>query len=362
MSDYYKGICYEPFPKPYDPSTANNTCIFYGSDIAYDPIAPLWGKSYTSSTGSSCDKCRNDLQTLKDMGVNLIRLYDWDARNNHWNFMNKCSELGIKILAPVSNWWLTDGWKLPNKLDLVKGLIKSFLNLPLSFGTDYHPAIAGIIIGNEPGLNGISTQRCIEFTNLYATAEAQYGGGVKLTRIPLGHPVDFSLYGGKYPCWGFWQPLIDSKSQWFVDRLFLAPQTYNGADYLFKNAEGSGKGYVELTYQQFKKPILFTEIGQDRTKDGYLETVKGQLTGCRTYSQKNPGQLLGTCYFEFADKVWMQGTSEGSFGACSHTDTILCTVTYGGKDFTHWEVDCTGDTLSPDALTQNPVYDVLVKS
>jgi hypothetical protein len=291
------------------------------------------------------------------MGVNLIRLYDWDARNKHWNFMDRCLDLGIKILAPVSNWWLTDGWKLDNINDLIAGLINSFLK---KGGTDYHPAIAGIIIGNEPGLNGISTQRCIEFTEKYAKIEGQLGSG-KITCIPLGHPVDFSFYGGQYPCWGFWQPLIDSKNQWFVYRLFLAPQTYNDADYLFKNA-GNGKGYVELTYQKFQKPILFTEIGQDRTKPGYLGIVKGQLTGCRTYSQNNPGQLLGTCYFEFADKVWMQGTSEGSFGACSHTDDILCTVTYGPKDFTHWEVDCTGDTLSPDKLTKNPVYEVLVNS
>ncbi len=92
---FYKGICYLPFPAPYNPSMANTTCIFYGSDIAYDPMAPLWGKSYQSSKGSSCGSasgatCRNDLQTLKDMGVNLLRLYSWDPRNHHLNFLDYC--------------------------------------------------------------------------------------------------------------------------------------------------------------------------------------------------------------------------------------------------------------------------------
>ena len=238
---------------------ANTTCIFFGSDIAYDPIAPIWGTSYTSSTGSSCDKCRNDLQTLQDMGVNLIRLYDWDARNKHWNFMDYCFDMGISILAPVSNWWLINFGNYDKSL--IKNLIKSFLNK--KDGTFYHPAIAGIIIGNEPGLNGISTQTVIDFTNQYVKYEGEL---LKSPSVPIGHPVDFSLYGGQYPCWGFWTPLIAGLSS-ISSRLFLAPQTYNHADYLFTDA-GNGAGYVPLTNSQFEPPILFTEIGQDRTQHG----------------------------------------------------------------------------------------------
>lgn len=358
MSNYYKGICYQPFPKPYDPSTANKTCIFFGSDIAYDPMGPIWGKSYKSSTGSICSNCRNDLQMLKEIGVNLIRLYDWDARNHHLKFMDYCAELGIKILVPVSNWWLQDSsWND----DQLKGLIASFLN---SDKKEYHRAVAGVLIGNEPGLNGISVQRCIDVTKTYFRLEKTFNMGAPPEARPIiGHPVDFSLYGGQYPCWGFWEPLLNSLDASIKARIFLAPQTYNDYTYLFENAENSGKGWVPLTYQKFQKWIIFTEIGVDRTKPNYLDTVKGQLTGCRKYSQSFPTQLGGACYFQFADKVWMQGTSEGSFGACSHSDNIRCTVTYGNGDFTHWDNgSCAGQKLSVDELTKNPVYNVIVGS
>src|ERR1700761_6396348 len=38
---FLKGICYAPFPHGYDPSTCNNTEIWFGSDIADKNIAPL---------------------------------------------------------------------------------------------------------------------------------------------------------------------------------------------------------------------------------------------------------------------------------------------------------------------------------
>ena len=32
-TNYFKGMCYAAFPQGYDPSIANKTCIFFGSDI-----------------------------------------------------------------------------------------------------------------------------------------------------------------------------------------------------------------------------------------------------------------------------------------------------------------------------------------
>ncbi len=32
---------------------ANQTCVFFGSDIAYDAMAPLWGINYTNAEGNS---------------------------------------------------------------------------------------------------------------------------------------------------------------------------------------------------------------------------------------------------------------------------------------------------------------------
>ena len=75
-------MCYSAFPSPYDPSSANNTCIFSGSDIANNPLAPLWGSRFESANHMTW-MGRNDLQTMQNMGVTLVRLYDWAPRNRH---------------------------------------------------------------------------------------------------------------------------------------------------------------------------------------------------------------------------------------------------------------------------------------
>ena len=155
------------------------------------------------------------------------------------------------------------------------------------------------------------------------------------------------------------------------DRLFLAPQPQNDAFYLFENAEGSGEGYVQLTYKKFKKPLLFTELGHDRTKPNYQNIVNGQLKHSIAYGHKHPDRLMGICHFMFTDKVWLckEGDppgghcpTEGSFGVFSHTSTVLLTVNYVDTDFTHYDEEagpCINQQLKVDKLTKNCVYDVV---
>jgi hypothetical protein len=363
-STFFMGMCYSAFPRPYDPSTANTTCIFCGSDIAYDPMAPLWGEGYKSSSGMTFPG-RNDLQTMKNMGVTLIRLYDWDPRNFHLNFLNNCNALGIKVLAPVSNFFLKRGQGFEHRETYIPELIRSFSNADKK---DYHSAIAGIIIGNEPHLNGFGVHECSVFTKDWVKKEAQIGFA---SRPLIGHPVDFGKRNNeRFPQWQFWHELLeklrDTKQRDLPDRLFLAPQPQNDATYLFENAEGSGKGYVPATYEKFKRPLLFTELGHNRTLPNYLTVVDGQLKQSIAYGAQHPEQLLGVCHFQFDDKVWLCPTggscpSEGSFGVFSHTNTVLFTVNYVSEDFTHNDgVPCINQQLQPDKLTQNPVYATIV--
>ena len=364
----FNGICYQPFPPVYNPSTANTTCIYFGSDIAYDPMEPIWGDAYTSSTGSSCNltgsnKARNDIQTLADMGVKLLRLYDWEPRNKHLKFLDYCNAHGIKVLAPVSNYFVTPGQGLSDMNTLIPKLIDSFSN---AGKTDYHSAIAGIIIGNEPELNGFTAQNCIDFTTAWATIESSNYSGYR--EVQIGHPVDFGTYGGEYPCFGFWTPLLTAlnavTTKNLNNRLFLAPQTYNDKSYLYDNAESSGKGYVDLAYDKYQKPILFTEIGCNRLQSGYQDVLEGQISGSIAYHSQNPDKLIGMCVFQFADKVWLARTaSEGNFGAFSHAGGTMCTIDYGNDDFTHWDNgSCDNSSMTVDTLSPTPIHDVVVKN
>ena len=381
-ADFYKGMCYSAFPAPYDPSTANSTCIFFGSDVAYNPMEPLWGMGYVSAGGMRFSG-RDDLRTMRTMGVNLVRLYDWEPRNLHLNFLNYCDQLGIKVLAPVSNYFLIRGQGFENRQTLIPNLIRSYRN---AAGTDYHPAIAGIIMGNEPHIgNKFSVIEAVEFTKDWVRIEQEQFSSFRTP--PIGHPVDFGKYGNdRFPQWGFWTSLLrgleGTTTRDLQNRLFLAPQPQNDATYLFDNAEGSGMGYVEQTYRQFQKPLLFTELGQSRTicvpdppnpcilqpNPNVLNIVEGQLTRSIAYGAQHPEQLKGICHFQFDDKVWLCPTggicqTEGSFGVFSHTNNVLFTVNYVPADFTHFDTGpCDHEQLRPDRLTQNPVYDKVVRA
>jgi hypothetical protein len=360
---FFKGMCYQPFPQPYDPSHANTTCIFFGSDIAYNCMEPLWGSSFTSRSGRTFPG-RNDFQTLKQMGVNLLRLYDWEPRNFHKRFLDKCVDLGIKVLAPVSRYFLNPGQGFPDRRNLIPKLIQSFSNGEANNGTTYHPAIAGIIMGNEPGICQCYTvEQCSEFTKDWVEAEKRMRFP---TTLPIGHPVDFGKDPGeRFPKWNFWETLLDrTHLQHLKNRLFLAPQPQNPGSYLFRDAEGTGRGYVPQTYEKFGVPLLFTELGHNRQEADYQAVVRGQLEDSIAYGAAHPEQFLGICHFQFADKVWKCPSfqcrdSEGSFGTHSHTNTVLVTVDYVSEDFTHVDephFNCDNQQLKPDMLVQNPTY------
>lgn len=365
MNANFNGMCYAPYPQGHNPSIANHTYIFFGSDVAYDCMTPVWGKEYTSKSGSHCDlngpnKARNDIQTLADMGVKLIRLYDWEPRNNHLNFLDYCNSFNIKVLVSVSNYFVKPDEGLNGRDEQIPKLINSFSNREK---TDYHSAITGIVIGNEPRISGFSAQNCIDFTTSWANIEASQYPNYR--ELMIGHPVDFATYGGKYPCFGFWDPLFDALNKVTAKnlnkRLFLAPQTYNDHIYLFENAEGSGKGYVDIAYEKYQKPILFTEIGHDRTKPNYQKIADGQLAGSIEYGTKNPNILLGICFFQFADKVWIPRTSDGSHGTRTQGNDIMCTINFDNGDFTHWDKDCKNVPLTVNTLIPTPLNDVVLK-
>jgi hypothetical protein len=95
-----KGICYgnDAFLAPYDESNANSFQCTYGSNNAADYVAPLHGAYYQNSVKlwrqdqgfpAPPPPCPEDIGRMHFMGVELIRLYDWDARNSHQLFLDK---------------------------------------------------------------------------------------------------------------------------------------------------------------------------------------------------------------------------------------------------------------------------------
>jgi len=373
MNKFLKGMCYAPFPEGYDPSNANNTCIWYGSDVATYNIKPLWGDSFSPVDGPDAGKVfagRNDLKNLSDLGVNLIRLYDWDSRNNHTPFLDYCHTLGIQVLVPVSNYNLGAFGTPPDMDDSIRGLINSFSNTGDSTGTDYHPAIYGITIGSEADQqaqipNGYVAQYTKEWVNIEEQLYSEF------REVLIGHPISFATSGpgwsGEYPCFGYLDQLLPTllsdTTRDLNKRLIICPHTYNEANYLYDNAQGSGQGWVDLAWNKYNLPILFCEIGCSRmTRDDYLQVIQDQIVTSIAYGNtaSNEDKLLGICYFQYCDKVWMSGTTEGSFGAVTNSDQVAAVVHYGEKDFTHWVgVPCDNNSLNIQILNSNPSLEII---
>jgi hypothetical protein len=338
-----KGTGFQPFSRGYDPSTANNTAIYFGSDIARRQMGSLWGtKSYLSQ---SCEPhCRNDLQTVKDMGVNLIRLYDWDPANDHSQFLNYAHDLGLKVVVAMSNWLP----KNPQYWDEQVPWYFNSKNFGNADGTDWHPAVAGVLITNEPLLD-IPPGQTGPNWDLYGKAMAMVGRflqeadkkgfsknvmvGIPVAFVPRGEP--FGPGGADMPGWKQFDLLLNNeKTKQYKDRIFLAANTYNDRNYLFNNAQATGQGWVQLTYKQFQRPILFAEIGQSRRQGSYTNTyVEQQLKGTLEYQKAHPEQLLGACHFQYSDKVWKQDDptdAEGAFGAYTHGAMLKSIQTVAG--------------------------------
>lgn len=359
-----KGTAYQAFSQGYDPSSANNTYIYFGSDIARKQVGSLWGKQ--SYLTQSCEPyCRNDLQMMKDNGINLIRLYDWDPRNDHSQFLDYADSLNIKVVVPISNWLPTQG---PNVWDEQIPGYFSNRNFGNKAGTDWHPAVAGVIISNELDADGGQYYNNVIGLVARFIQEADKRGfsktvpvGVPVTFVPRGAPL--ASGGQNMPGWNqFDRLLTDPRTAQYRDRLMLCPNTYNDRNYLFVNGEGTGEGWVPLTYKKFGVPILFTEIGYSRAQGDYTpQYVKDQLQGVLEYQKANPQQVLGAAHFQFSDKAWKQTPgdtdTEGAFGMYHH-GAIVKQIPTVQQDYEYYNDDAKGGygTLTIDALEQTRTY------
>ncbi|MGD9648897.1 MAG: DUF4214 domain-containing protein [Pirellulales bacterium] len=124
----YRGVDYHGFWPGWHAEQFKQT---EDSDFANDAFQSLWGKQFMAATEPSFSSphdngtnYRDDLGTLAREGFTLVRLYDWNpARGtapgdplkglDHINFLNYAKSLGMKVVVPVSNYFISnngDSW------------------------------------------------------------------------------------------------------------------------------------------------------------------------------------------------------------------------------------------------------------
>jgi hypothetical protein len=167
------------------------------SDFGNDAYQALWAQGQIALQQGDASQLpnpantvfRNDLQTIKTDGFNLVRLYNWgpargwgalDGSGNgpglgHINFLNDANSLGLKVMVPVSDFFLGNGqfaWNGQDANTIVNSnysfssapaAMQNALQLFIGSVTDpatgkISAAVQSINVGNEPDLGKVNSQ------------------------------------------------------------------------------------------------------------------------------------------------------------------------------------------------------------
>ena len=96
----FKGIAYDPRPSNFEQNPDN---MYFDDDFYNQDFCQLWGNETSVGCSQKPDKFRDDLMTMKNIGVNFIRMYDWNWQRDHEGFLEYAADMGIKVSIPFCN-------------------------------------------------------------------------------------------------------------------------------------------------------------------------------------------------------------------------------------------------------------------
>lgn len=141
-AEVLKGISYGPVP------CTESICI-HQDDFMAPSAKPLWGARY-----------RGDLEVMKALGANHVRLYGNNPENIHRTFLDQVAVLGMGAIVGLSDWPYTQS--LDNCMHFTAfdcySQVKEQYTMMLQKGflaegsAEYHPGLYQVIVINEPDL------------------------------------------------------------------------------------------------------------------------------------------------------------------------------------------------------------------
>ncbi|MBL6446006.1 hypothetical protein JMN32_06780 [Fulvivirga sp. 29W222] len=236
-SNYYsgkiwRGVDYSPTWPTWSATPNTQTG---DSDFANDAFQSLWSNKYLPAPTNDPSgpvknsNYRDDLKTISDLGFNLIRLYNWNmARGttsssntglDHINFLNYAYSLGLKVVVPISDYFLGD-----NQYSWNNGspdATYSFDSAPSGIQTDFtefinsitdpstnqiHEAVHSVSVGNEgdigEGINGTSPSNFLARTIWWiVNLNKQINGSGDSPSIKLSATFSNADQGGSNGSW-----------------------------------------------------------------------------------------------------------------------------------------------------------------
>lgn len=330
-----KGMNWEPSPSDYTSLPAPNK---YGdTDFANDDFVALWNVD-----GNNVG--RKDLATIKGLGCNTIKMYNWSvpAPNGYWmrnhrNFLAMAQELGLSVIVPISNFFT--GTAFSNRANNPGGPGPSS-----DLETWIQDIVAEIYAGGNPGpavMWAIGNEFDNSNVGAYGYCQAQdiatIASYIIAAETALNIPASDAL-AFTSPVTTAMTPINSSISCSAPYNTLMGGCAINALLQAFTSAIGSA-----ATTQRFIASVNSYQIGQQLVdyhtqfptvlpnvpmfygELGFSEASGGAATQAQniysqfstTIPQATPGNFFyGSCCFEFSDELWKgpAGSTEASFG------------------------------------------------
>ncbi|MEJ1968037.1 MAG: hypothetical protein WDN03_05245 [Rhizomicrobium sp.] len=326
------GMNYEPAPSD---DTTNPPPTKYGdTDFANDDFAALWNVDQ-NAVG------RQDLQTIKTLGCNTVKMYNWSVPppppNSYWerdhaNFLALCQSLGLSVIVPISNYFTATaygnrtGGGQPGPNPSLQAWITQIVEEVYSTGGP-GPAVMWAI-GNEydlcpPGSYGYFEATDVATIASYIVAAEAQLGVAAADVLAFTSPVSTAMPPLPNPSIPDTAPYNTIMGGTAIQALTTAFTAAIGATATAQRFIASVNSYqigAQLTqyYSAYhtvfpETPFFYGELGYSAYDNGattQAQNIYSQFS--TTLPQSQPGSYFyGSCVFEFSDELW-KGSAESS--------------------------------------------------
>ncbi len=289
---YFKGMGYQPVP------------------VGQHPNDPPNGDYFTSNYASIY---KPDIDRMRQMGVNAIKIYSWYPDKDHSDFLNYAYNGNNNPIFVAVGYFMPPGTVISQfneKLALFKTLAQK---------TFTHPAIIGYMLGNE-NVGGDRNNPTF-WTNLNKISEALKSiAPNKLTFTGLVDDGMLSVKAGNN--------YMTSLDVWGIN-IFRGKTLGNFYD-TYENASRKPVFITELgfpsTIRENGVPKAMPDNGEDAAD--YTEDVLEEVEKNRSDKDKSD-VVAGVFWFMFCDEWWKQECP-----ACWHPNNQPCSCSKSTHDFT----------------------------
>ncbi len=329
-----KGMCYSPAPIGESNKMGPNIGDWFWDSFTVTGGTTIWNWSRYWSTNSNDQTYRADLDKIKALGVNTVRVYCMlpyqmnkggsifltQTEFTHADFLDACYERGLFVLVGFpfpAPYFLKGGSCVPPAaawLDNYTTLLKSLSSHPAVMGFTMLNEIDGAgqsyVDPNEPAKDAEQVEYYWKTIQDLALVAKRNAPGKLIGQAFHDMPIQWTRANAPYfnlakdvDFWGVNTYQTKSLSSLFDPVPNIKALGFNGLE------------AITADFPNVYKPVILTEIGwpatgHDSSNNIYYDQSTGEKTAktiklvCpQVYSQP---LCLGMFYFEFCDEWWAQ--------------------------------------------------------